>query len=202
MRTFHLIPFLVLSLFFSSCDDCDSCQSAVNHMYENIGSFNCSPGPMDNAREQIIEDCKEYDGNYIIGCIVEDCFDGRSTPQLCPVFGTAIETKLTIRYENDQSWSPDDVNMHVRVLNSSGGVRSEETYVVNGYVTQFYDVLVNDEDVIQIEFEDMTSDLVYGTFENVYSVVWGSGVWRTQARYLLVEDDMAGDTFSATFSNW
>jgi len=72
---FHTL--LIISfMFLTSCEDddpCEDCQSAINHMCEQIRDNGCNPDWMENAANRIREDCGTSVGNDYIGFMQHTC---------------------------------------------------------------------------------------------------------------------------------
>lgn len=74
----HFKPLSILVLFTSiflmavECEDeCDKCQSSIDHMYEKIDAQGCNPNTMQKAWDRIREDCDHFDS--AVGLMAETC---------------------------------------------------------------------------------------------------------------------------------
>ncbi|NBC03160.1 MAG: hypothetical protein GVY20_05575 [Bacteroidetes bacterium] len=62
-------------------DECDQCQSSINHMYEKIDAQGCNPNTMQKAWDQIREDCDHFDS--AVGLMAETCTFGNTAKPGC-----------------------------------------------------------------------------------------------------------------------
>ncbi|MEM6994957.1 MAG: hypothetical protein AAF721_30875 [Myxococcota bacterium] len=69
-----LLPALIALAVGCDGEGCSRCQNAIDHMAAKIEMFNCNPGQMENAREEIDEACSASSRH--IGILVEECNAG------------------------------------------------------------------------------------------------------------------------------
>ena len=98
------------------CNQCDECQSAIDHVREKIESFGCDPTPMDKARQRINDECDENPA-LIIGAIVEAC---NSVPHGGSLFVQApcknaiiVDIPVTFIYDPAAEGLPEEVKLAV-----------------------------------------------------------------------------------------
>lgn len=93
---------IVIFLGGAECEDqCDRCQSAIDHMAEKIESQFCNPNTMQKAWDGIREECDHFDS--AVGLMAESCATGFLKVPGCGVPGTNLKSagiylKLTTSY--------------------------------------------------------------------------------------------------------
>lgn len=99
-------------------DECDKCQSSIDHMHERIDAQGCNPNTMQKAWDQIREDCDH--SSSAVGLMAETCTFGRTAKPGCNLPGINLgDHSISILLDHGLPFSDETYNIVINVLDQS-----------------------------------------------------------------------------------
>lgn len=139
-------------------DECDTCQSSIDHMYDKIDAQGCNPNTMQKAWDQIREDCDH--SSSAVGLMAETCTFGRTAKPGCNLPSLNVNDHYTsILLDHGQVFSDDVYNIVINVQDQSYifEVKYDESA---DHLTRFIleDLVISEGDIFEVIVEHIDED--------------------------------------------
>lgn len=140
-------------------DECDKCQSSIDHMYEKIDAQGCNPNTMQKAWDQIREDCDHFDS--AVGLMAETCSFGSTARPGCNLPGINlkdhnISIKLIDGFYSTRESNADYFNANIVInIHNQSFVFEVNDFEGEELLFQPEDLVVHEGDVIEVVLENI-----------------------------------------------
>lgn len=197
-----LVIFTSMFLMASMCEDeCDKCQSSIDHMYEKIDAQGCNPNTMQKAWDQIREDCDHFDS--AVGVMAETCtFSNKAKPG-CKLPGIDLSAyNIYIALDHGRIFSDEVYNIVINIHDQSYIFEIKYDEFATD-ITRFTpeDIVIHEGDIFEVivEYIDEEGQIQEITRETKRFTFARNGSWGSERVIFFNLDPTEA---RLTFYNW
>lgn len=199
MKKIEFITLLTFSLFLNGClvqDECDDCQSALQHMAEKIEDYACNPGNLQTAWDNIRNSCSEMVETYV-GYMAESCeFAYLETPEC----GSMISDTDIMVVFYAHNGIPGDLEITIQYPGKVGSENFVYTVETNTAII-LRDHVAEDDEITRSIYDAGDLSGYYLHSQKQKFTFARNGNWHT-IRGIYINYDKTTQKYSFTFNNW